>query len=102
MHERRDYGSKSWEKPGEKEGGAKTGLGSGKAAGPIVKREPILIIWREPPLASHFLSSSLRIAQICLVLRLVRSSARRESVGLGQVIARAIPGANGAAFGRWQ
>src|SRR5271157_4545270 len=31
--------------------------------GPITKREPVSIVWREPPLASHFLSSSLRIAQ---------------------------------------
>ena len=42
--------------------------------GPIRKPEPVLIIWGEPPPASHFLSSFPRLAQICLVLSLVHPS----------------------------
>src|SRR5271157_4827268 len=54
-------------------------------------------LWR---LISCLVPSESR--KICLVLRLVRSSARREPVGCGQVIADLIPGANGAAFWRWR
>ena len=56
-------------------------LGFWNWLGLITKREPFSIIWREPSLASYFLSSSPRVAQDLSCSLSCSFRARRESAG---------------------
>ena len=62
------------------------------------EREPFSIIWTEPPVASHFLSSYPRFVQELSHSSCYSASVRRELVGFRQVIVRELPGACDTAF----